>query len=172
VRFSEEAQEIFDAWRAEVEPRYRSGKYPAAIESHMLKYRSLFASLALIFEAVDFVAGVSEGGVIQEENALRAAAWCSYLETHVIRVYSPLLDSPERRASKLLEHILVGDVRHGAKVRDIYRKQWTSLLTPENVSEALEILSRLGWIRVTRAKQGTRGGRPSEIVHIHPNLRD
>src|SRR5919107_4439840 len=30
VRFSEEAQKIFDAWRAEVEPRYRSGAYPAA----------------------------------------------------------------------------------------------------------------------------------------------
>jgi Protein of unknown function (DUF3987) len=171
VRFSEEAQKIFDAWRAEVEPRYRSGAYPAAIESHMLKYRSLFASLALIFEAVDFVGGASEGGEVSEQNALRAAAWCSYLETHVLRVYSPLLDTPERRAQKLLEHLRVGDVRHGSKVRDIYRKQWTSLLTPESVSEALEILSSHGWVRVIKMQKGSRG-RPSEIVHLHPNLRD
>jgi hypothetical protein len=41
IRFSEHAQEIFDAWRSEVEPRYRTGTYPEAIESHMLKYRSL-----------------------------------------------------------------------------------------------------------------------------------
>ena len=171
VRFSEEAQQIFDAWRAEVEPRYRSSAYPAAIESHMLKYRSLFASLALIFEAVDFVGGVSEGGVVSEENALRAAAWCSYLESHVLRVYSPLLDTPERRAQKLLEHLHVGDVRHGAKVRDIYRKQWTGLLTRESVAEALEILSAHGWVRITKVQKSSKG-RPSEIVYLHPDLRD
>jgi len=61
IRFSEDAQKVFDAWRSEVEPRYRTGDYTEAIESHMLKYRSLFASLALIFEAVDLVAGASEG---------------------------------------------------------------------------------------------------------------
>jgi hypothetical protein len=137
----------------------------------MLKYRSLFASLALIFEAIDFVSGVSEGGEIREENALRAAAWCSYLEGHVIRVYSPLLDTPERSALMLLEHLRRGDVRHGAKVRDIYRKQWTGLLTPVSVSEALGILEIHGWVRVTKVQKSARG-RPSEIVHLHPDLRD
>src|SRR5215203_2872870 len=171
VRFSSEAQQVFDAWRAEVEPRYRSGQYPAALESHMLKYRSLFASLALIFEAIDFVGEVSEGGEVQEENALRAAAWCTYLETHVHRVYSPLLDTPERRAQKLLEHLRVGDVRHGMKVRDIYRKQWTGLLTRESVAEALEILSAHGWVRITKVQKSSKG-RPSEIVYLHPDLRD
>ncbi len=63
VRFSREAQEVFDSWRSEFEPRFRSeaGEYPAAVESHFMKYRSLFASLALIFEAVDFVGGKSQG---------------------------------------------------------------------------------------------------------------
>ena len=33
----------------------------------MLKYRSLFASLALLFECVDFVDGVSKSGEVREE---------------------------------------------------------------------------------------------------------
>src|SRR5215204_820042 len=171
VRFSPKAQQVFDAWRAEVEPRYRSGQYPAALESHMLKYRSLFASLALIFEAIDFVGDVSEGGEVREENALRAAAWCTYLETHVHRVYSPLLDTPERRAQKLLEHLQAGDIRHGVKTREVWRKGWPGLNTAEDLREALEILEGLGWVRRFAIKP-SGGGRPSERLHLHPDLRD
>ncbi len=171
IRFSEAAQAIFDAWRGEVEPRYRTGEFPEAIESHMLKYRSLFASLALIFEAVDFVTGASEGGEISEGNALRAAGWCSYLESHVLRVYSPLMDTPERRARALLDHLLVGDVRHGAKIRDIQRKGWPRLTSAQELGEALDVLESLGWVRRVTVKSPGRG-RGSEQVHIHPDLRD
>jgi hypothetical protein len=172
IRFSDDAQKIFDTWRAKFEPRYRStGDNPEALESHMLKYRSLFASLALIFEAVDFVSGISEGDSVSKVSALRAAGWCSYLESHAIRVYSPLLDTPERQAEKLLHRILVGDVRHGAKVRDIYRKQWSGLTTPEGVSAALETLVQLGWVRITKVNRGGKG-RPAEVIHTHPELRN
>ena len=171
VRFSEEAQKIFDMWRAEVEPRYRSGEYPAAIESHMLKYRSLFASLALLFECVDFVDGVSKSGEVREESALRAAAWCSYLESHVIRIYSPLLDTPERRAHNLLERLKMGDVRHGTKTRDVWRKGWTGLNTADDLAQALDILEPLGWVRRVMIKS-SGAGRPSERLHLHPELRD
>jgi hypothetical protein len=171
IRFSEDAQKVFDAWRSEVEPRYRTGEYPEAIESHMLKYRSLFASLALIFEAVDFVAGASEGGSISEENALRAAGWCSYLETHVLRVYYPLLDTPGRRAQTLLGHLRMGDVKHGMKTREIWRKGWPGLQSAEDLREALEILEGLGWVRRFAIKP-RGGGRPSERLHLHPDLRD
>src|SRR5215217_6825223 len=171
LRFSPEAQQVFDAWRAEVEPRYRSGQYPAALESHMLKYRSLFASLALIFEAIDFVGDVSEGGEVREENALRAAAWCTYLETHVLRVYYPLLDTPGRRAQTLLGHLRMGDVKHGMKTREIWRKGWPGLQTAEDLREALEILEGLGWVRRFAIKP-SGGGRPSERLHLHPDLRD
>jgi hypothetical protein len=171
VRFSEDAQKIFDAWRAEMEPRYRTGEYPEAIESHMAKYRSLFASLALVFEAVDFVAGVSEGGEVGEDNALRAAGWCSYLETHVHRVYSPLMDTPERRAQILLHHLLIGDVKHATKVREIQRKGWPGLTTAQELGEALDILESLGWVRRVSVKSPGKG-RLSEQLHLHPELRD
>jgi hypothetical protein len=171
VGFSEEAQEIFNQWRAEFEQRYNSPDQSVAIQSHMLKYRSLFASLALIFEAVDFVDGSSKGGEVGKLSALRAAGWCEYLESHALRVYSPLMDTPERRAELLLNKILTKEIRPGAKVREIYRKQWSGLRSHESVVEALEILAQLGWVRIAKVNPAGRG-RPTEVLRVHPELRD
>lgn len=172
VRFDAGGQEVFDTWRADFEPRFRgeSSEYPAAIESHFMKYRSLFASLSLIFEAIDFVDGKSSGGEIGARSALRAAAWCSYLESHAWRIYSPMLNAPTRAAVDLLERIDAGEIEHGTKVREIYRKQWSGLGTPEEVSAATQILEEHGWVRLATVKPEGRG-RPSEVVHVHPDLR-
>jgi hypothetical protein len=175
IRFDAEAQEVFDGWRAEFEPRFREavGEYPAAIESHFMKYRSLFASLALIFEAVDFVDNAEGAGkAVRKTSALRAAAWCEYLESHAMRVYSPTLDVTTAAAKTFLDRIEVGDVEHGAKVRGIYRNQWSQLTTPEEVAVAIEVLEEHGWVRQVTAKPGPRGGRPSEALHVHPDLRE
>jgi Protein of unknown function (DUF3987) len=172
IRFEPDAQEIFDAWRSEMEPRYRTGGYPAALEAHMMKYRSLFASLALIFEAIDFVSGKEgSGGQVSRENAIRAAGWCSYLESHVHRIYSPLMDTPEQKARTLLDHLLKGEIRHGAKTRDIQRKGWRGLRIAEDLRVALDILEELGWIRRVTVHSPGRG-RSSVQLHLHPDLRD
>jgi hypothetical protein len=145
VRFDHEAQGVFDGWRAEFEPRFRGGEYPAAIESHFMKYRSLFASLALIFEAVEFADDASKasaGKVVRKTSALRAAAWCE-----------------------------AGDVDHGATVRDIYNHQWSGLATREEATAAIEVLEEHGWARRATVKP-KGGGRPSEVIHVHPELRD
>src|SRR5829696_4461554 len=171
IGFSEEAQEIFNEWRAEFEPRYGSKDQLVAIQSHMLKFRSLFASLALIFEAIDFVGGSSSGGSISKISAMRAAGWCEYLESHALRVYSPLMDTPERRAELLLHKILIKEIKPGAKIREIYRKQWSGLKTYESVVEALAILSQHGWVRIAKVNPAGRG-RPTEVLQVHPELRE
>ena len=53
LRFSLEGQEIFNAWRTELELRLRKGDLLPALESHLAKYRSLMPSIALIFYAVE-----------------------------------------------------------------------------------------------------------------------
>jgi Protein of unknown function (DUF3987) len=171
IGFSEEAQEIFNQWRAEFESRYNSKDQSVAIQSHMLKFRSLFASLALIFEGIDFVGGSSSGGSVSKMSALRAAAWCEYLEGHALRVYSPLMDTPERRAELLLHKILTKEIKPGAKVREIYRKQWSGLKTYESVVEALGILAQHGWVRIAKVNPVGRG-RPTEVLQVHPELRE
>jgi len=170
LRFSPEAQEIFNSWRDEFEPKYRGGTVPPALESHFMKYRSLFASLALVFEALEFVSGKSEGGSVGERSALRAAAWCEYLESHAIRLYNPLLSAPMYAAQDLLEHIDAGDVPHKSKVRDVWHKNWSGLDTPDAIREALQVLEEHGWVRVKKIKPAG-GGRPAEQIYLHPDLR-
>jgi hypothetical protein len=173
VRFDAKAQEIFDAWRAGFEPRFRNeaSEYPAAIESHFMKYRSLFASLALIFEVIDYIGGESNGKAVRKSSALRAAAWCEYLESHAMRIYSPTLDVATVAAKTLLDRIGVGDVEHGTKVREVYNHQWSGLATREEVTAAIEVLEGHGWLRRATIKP-KGGGRPSEVIHVHPELRE
>jgi hypothetical protein len=174
VRFTEDAQAVFDEWRDEFEPRIRAGGYPAAVEAHFLKYRSLFASLALIFEVLRYVSYRAEDrsrGAVGAESALRAAIWCDFLEGHAMRLYHPALMAPTLTASALLERIEGGDVAHGMKTRDIWRKGWQDLATAEDLRRAVEVLEEHGWVRREMVKP-PGGGRPSEHLHVHPSLRD
>jgi putative DNA primase/helicase len=174
VRFTEDAQAVFDGWRDEFEPRIRTGAFPAAVEAHFLKYRSLFASLALVFEVLDYVAGEDEErtkGAVGEVAAARAAAWCEFLESHAMRLYHPALMAPIMVAEALLDRIEAGDVAHKTKTRDIWRKGWQGLATAEDLRRALDVLEEHGWVRRETVKPAG-GGRPSEQLHIHPRLRD
>jgi hypothetical protein len=172
LNFDDGAQEVFNDWRVAFEGDVVAGDYPAAFESHFMKYRSLFASLALVFEAIDFVDGVEGAGVtITKKNATRAYAWCEYLRLHAVRIYSPMVDTPERRAEVLLERIHRGDVEDGTKTRDIWRRGWSRLGTAADVAEATAVLEGLGWARREEVKPND-GGRPSEILRLHPELRE
>ena len=57
LRFARDAQELFDAWREQLELRLRQGNGLPAFESHLGKYRSLMPSLALVFHLVEVVGG-------------------------------------------------------------------------------------------------------------------
>jgi len=172
LNFDDGAQEVFNDWRAAFEGEVVAGDHPAALESHFMKYRSLFASLALVFEAIDFVDGVEGAGVaITKINAARAYVWCEYLRLHAVRIYSPMLDTPKRRAEVLLRRIHRGDVEDGAKTRDIWRRGWSRLGTAGDLAEAIAALEDLGWVRRKEVKSSD-GGRPSEILRLHPELRE
>ncbi len=88
-----------------------------------------------------------------------------------MRVYSPTLDTATVAAKGLLDRVDAGDVAHGAKVREIYRNQWSHLTTPEEVASAIEVLEGHGWARRATTKP-KGGGRPSEVLHLHPELRE
>src|SRR5262249_37729874 len=55
LRFDDAAQEVFDAWRDELENRLLSDDLPAALDAHLGKFRSLMPSLALIFHLAECV---------------------------------------------------------------------------------------------------------------------
>jgi hypothetical protein len=168
VRFTSEAQETFDKWRDQLEYDLRNEELIPALEAHLAKYRSLMPSLALIFQLVDFVDGTGESGAVSLEATLRAAAWCEYLRTHAERLYSSAQNPAMEAARALLERIRKGDVKDGSTVREIYRKQWAKLSSPETVNAAAEVLEEFGWLRVETINTG---GRSTTKVHLHPSLR-
>jgi hypothetical protein len=169
VRFTDEAQEVFDLWRDELEGRLRTAELPPALESHLAKYRSLMPSLALIFQLIEFVDGSDEGGAVGLRAALQAASWCEYLETHARSLYASAQNPAMEGARALLERIRKGDVSDGDSSRSVYRRHWAKLSTPEEVSGACTVLEEFGWLRVEAVKTG---GRSATRLRLHPTLRE
>lgn len=100
LRFSDEAQNVFDAWRATLELRIRSGDEHLAMESHLAKYRSLIPSIALLTHLAD-----GGQGPVDVEPLQKAIGWGRYLETHARRmldrkpeVMAALVNSPDNEA--------------------------------------------------------------------------
>lgn len=69
----------------------------------------------------------------------------------------------------LLLRIRKGDVGDGATVREVYRKQWTRLSAPEEVSAAAAVLEDYGWLRVEKVETG--GVRPPDSDYIRVSER-
>jgi putative DNA primase/helicase len=201
LRFTPEAQQVFDAWRTGLENRLRSDQLAntPAFESHMAKYRSLMPSLALLFHLVDVAAktlgykgvksdesssGTFGTGVVgrfdQESSSARspgvsepatrlAVAWCDFLQQHARKVYASELYPGVEGAQTLATRIKQGDITDGQSVRDIYRHHWTGLGTSSQVAAAVDLLTDVGWVRVESVDTG---GRPTEVLKLHPHLRD
>jgi len=169
VRFTEEAQEVFDRWRDELEGRLRTAELPPALESHLAKFRSLMPSLALVFQLIEFVDGTGEGGAVGLRPALQAATWCEYLESHATRLYSSAENPAMEGARALLDRIREGDVSDGDSTRSVYRRHWAKLSTPEEVSSACSVLEEFGWLRIEAVKTS---GRSTIRLRLHPSLME
>ena len=166
LRFSQEAQEIFNAWRTDLELRLRKGELLPALESHLAKYRSLMPSIALIFYAVDTLSKGQSLTSVSQEAATQAVAWCSYLESHAYRLYSSAKDPAMEAARALLDRIKKGDIQDGFALRDIYRKQWSQLSSSELVHQGAKILIDFGWLKEGSIEQNTK------TMRIHPSLME
>jgi putative DNA primase/helicase len=170
LRFETAAQELFDAWRAELEQRLRSDEltpYPA-YESHASKYRSLMSSLALIVHLLDIVDEQVAPGPVMLGAAQRAAALVDYLDAHARRMYAVELEPGRAAAYTLAQRIIAGALPDGITVRDICERDWRGLSTRSAVDVGLAVLAERGWLRVETAQTG---GRPMTVVRLHPELR-
>lgn len=167
-RFAPDAQEMFVQWLSELEAKVRGDDLHPALIAHLSKYRSLMPSLAVIFEASDYVCGVGSGSVVSLANARKAGAWCEYLQSHAKRVYSCIVTPQLRLARELAEKIKLRKLDAVFSVRDVYLKGWSGLDSPEAVRQAVELLVEASWIRPFVDGQSANGGRPSESFEINP----
>ncbi len=164
LRFTSDAQERFDAWREELEPRVRSGEECPAIESHLAKYRSLVPSLALLIHLAE--GGVGSVGLAALQKAL---GWATYLEAHARRLYA-VASNPELFAARALaDKILDGKVSDGFALRDVYRHGWSQLSNKDAARQAVAYLIDLDWLSEEREQTG---GAPKTRYFINPRLSE
>lgn len=163
LRFSDEAQDRFLAWRTEWEERLLSGEYSDALESHFAKYRSLIPSLALLFHLID-----NDRGPVGLPALERAIAFCDYLAAHARRIYGASEDAAGRAARLLAARISAGEVSSPFSLKSVYDRGWSGLTDSDEVRRGVARLESLGWVQLVVRKPGA--GRAAHEYWIHPNV--
>jgi len=166
LRFDEGGQSVFDDWYVTLMERIRSDDMPTYLESHLAKYASLMPSLALIIHLAEYGTGP-----VQEYAATRAAAWCEYLESHARRMYAPGLKGDELAAITLAAKLKRGAMGSQFSVRELYRRGWAGLSTPEEAEGAINVLADCGLLHVEPSGSPT-GGRPTTICTVNPRIAE
>ncbi len=161
LRFDHDAQNIFDNWRAELEPRIRSGEEHPALESHLAKYRSLVPSLALLIHLANGTIGP-----VTVDATQKALAWVRYLESHARRIYAIVTDPATAAAKALAKRITKGDVRDGFALRSVYRNAWAGL-DKQSSELAVELLIELNWLKEIEI---ATEGRTKTAYRINPTI--
>jgi hypothetical protein len=164
--FCDGAQDLFDGWYSDLNKRARAGEMPSCLEAHISKYVSLMPSLALLIHLAN-----GGFGQVTKEAAFQAAAWCNYLESHARRLYAPGIVGDELAARELARRIAQGAFEEKFTLRELYRKHWGSLSTPEEAQAAIEVLVECNWLIPTSVCDAS-GGRPTTEYLINPRARE
>ncbi|MDR3413288.1 MAG: YfjI family protein [Formivibrio sp.] len=168
--FDGEAQRVFIEWSEDLHRNRMPGEDQPIIQQHLAKFDKLFPALALIFHLVDGAA-LGTRGNIGKAAALRAAAWCEYLEAHARRCYGLLKDDGLRAAQALAAKLKRNALEDGFTVRDVRRNQWRSLTTDDGIQAALDWLENEGWLRSAEVGgTGPGGGRRTVRYWINPAM--
>ncbi len=173
-KFSPEAQSTFVLWLTALETELRGDDLHPAMVSHLAKYRKLIPALALVFALIDTP---DSGGVVNEQELLRALAWGDYLRTHAVRLYAAASTPETSGAQTLIDRIEAGKLTDSDGVlltafspRQIAVKGWTGLDTPDAVRKAAGVLVDFDWLRKELLPTGAAGGRPSEVYQVNPTM--
>jgi Protein of unknown function (DUF3987) len=160
LRFSDEAQALFDMWRESLELRLRNDSEHPMLEAHLAKYRSLVPSLALLLHLAE-----ADGGAVEKLPLERAIAWAEYLETHARRIYAPAI-SPDMDAARTLARRIKGcELGASFALRDVYNNGWSGLSTRDEVAAAVSVLTDYDWLRTI---EEPTPGRPRVVYRVNP----
>ena len=153
--FTEDAQHTFFIWLTELEREKLNSEEEPILLEHFAKYRKLMPSLALIFHLINVASGKARGP-ISVDCVERSAAWCEYLESHALRIYTSSISAEYQAARNLVRKIQKGELQDGFDNRDIYRKHWALLKTKEEVESACNLLVEHGWLREGAVSEGRK----------------
>ena len=169
--FDDEAQSVFIEWSEDMHQARMPNEDEPIIRQHLAKFDKLFPALALVFHLVDCAANGIRGPVTRQA-ALRAAAWCEYLEAHARRCYGLLKDDGLRAAQALATKLKHGALEDGFTLRDVRRNQWRSLTKDDAIQAALDWLEDEDWLRSEiTGGTGPGSGRRTQRYLINPAIQ-
>lgn len=171
LRFELEAQGVFNEWYTELQNRVRMETSDPAFRSHMAKFGSLFASLALIFHLAE-VADCTEIPDVGMNAVKMALHWCDYLEGHARKIYGLQMAEADESIKRLAARLKAGELESGFQARHVQHKRWAGLRTAEEINSALAILCDMNWIEKQETDSLVRGGRPKTRYLINPRIKD
>ena len=162
--FDDAAQEVFIEWSTDLHVNRMAGEQNPLMRQHLAKFEKLFCSLALIIH-------LAEGrvGPVQQDTALRAAAWCGFLEGHARRIYALAEVAKVSVAKKLGRRLSEKKLLDGFTARDVVRKGWTGLSTTLQAEAALVILEEHHWVYSSDTQENV--GRPTTRYFINPLIQ-
>lgn len=162
--FDDAAQELFIEWDTQLNRERIPNETNPLMQQHLGKFEKLFCALALILH-------LAEGniGPVTLESAMRAAAWCEYLEGHARRIYGLVETGKVSIAKMLARRISEGKLPNGFTARDVSKKGWTGIKTSSDAEAALSILEEHHWVRGFETV--TETGRPTVRFSINPQAR-
>lgn len=168
--FDDAAQAIFIEWLTDMHCHRLPNEEESMIEQHLSKYDKLFPALALLLHLIQ-CAATGERGPVTAQAALRAAAWCEYLEAHARRCYGLLVDDGLRSAQALVAKLEAGKLPDHFTARDVRRNRWRYLASDDAVLAALDWLEDDGWLLGQEiGGEGPGSGRRTVRYVINPKI--
>ncbi|MBU2285557.1 MAG: DUF3987 domain-containing protein, partial [Gammaproteobacteria bacterium] len=140
-QFDDEAQELFIEWCGELHRERIANETNPLMKQHLGKFEKLFCAMSLILH-------LAEGrlGPVNVASAMRAAAWCQYLEGHARRIYALVETAKISTARTLGRRLREGKLQDGFTARDVVRKGWTGIASTLQAEAALAVLEDFGCV--------------------------
>ena len=164
LRFTSEAQALFNQWMEQMDNYIRHEQMHPALESHLIKYKSLIPSIALIHELADN----PEAETVSKESLLCAIAWGNYLRLHAMRIYDFSMKSGDTESAQLLIDRR-DKLPPNFKIKDIKDKGWTGLSETAYIKKVLSMLVDHGYL-IEQLEQTS--GRPNISYRWNKNLKN
>lgn len=164
LRFTPEAQALFNRWRADLEFRIRADDLHPAMESHLAKYRKSGPQPRLARAPGGSARGRERGrGVPAARPWPGPSIWRLTLGGSTARPSRLKLVA----ACELAKHL--HQLPEPFTAKEVYRKHWRGL-DKEGTTKGIQSLIDYGHLRAV-APEERQAGRPTTRYAVHPDLR-
>ena len=137
---------FFNEWLTKFNNHQRSSGEEEVFVQHLGKFPKLLTSLALI-NCIIRIADSGSSSSVTLEDVKCAWSECEYLEGHARHIYSIAGHKSFYRGKTLLQKLKNQKLKDRFTLRDVYKNEWSGLVTRDDAKEACGELIERGWLQ-------------------------